>query len=129
MNETPPKEDSLREELHNLGKNISALFRAAWESQERQVVQKEIEEGLTEMVAALNKAAVEFRQSKTGQQFEQDIADLSRRIHSGEIESKIRSDIREVLAKINTELENGTARWGSESTPNNPPDPPPDSNN
>jgi len=128
MNERPPLGNDLGEELKNLGKNISSFLHTAWESPERQGAQKGIEEGLAEMIAVLNKAVVDFRQSETGQHFEEDVVDLKRRIDNGEIGSKVRDDIRQVLERINKELEKGSARWGSDSSPNPPPDDPPPSN-
>jgi succinate dehydrogenase/fumarate reductase flavoprotein subunit len=128
MDDKQPLENDLGEELKNLGKNISSFLRTAWESPERQGAQKEIEEGLAEMIAVLNKAVGDFRQSKTGQQVEEDVADLKRRIDNGEIGSKVRDDIRQVLEKINSELEKGSAPRGSDSSSKPPPDDTPPSN-
>ena len=125
-----PDENNIGDEFRTLGKNISTIFRTAWESQERRDIQKEIEEGLNEIISSLNKAAVGFQESNTGQRLKQDISDLNRRFQNGEVEGKIRKDISEVLSKINRELENNTHRWTSkpdqESTSEPIPESPPD---
>jgi hypothetical protein len=124
MSENNTPDNDLGEEFRILGKNISAFFKAAMESPERQKLQADIESGMAEVVAALNKAASDFHQSETGKQLDNDLAELKQRIHDGEIEDKIRTELREVLSKVNSELAKGTSRWnsnppGTESPQNN----------
>ncbi|NPV86864.1 MAG: hypothetical protein HPY45_12740 [Anaerolineae bacterium] len=108
MSEDHPFQDgNLGEELHNLGKNIGALLRSAWQSPERQKLQEDIESGLADLVATLNSAAEEFRQSETGKQVQAEIEDIKQRLQNGELENKIRNDLYTILRQINAELEKG----------------------
>jgi len=114
MSEPNPQESNLSEEISNLGKNLSAFFQSAWASPERQRVQKEIEESLTEVGDELSKAADEFAQSETGKQLKSDLRDLNRRIESGELQKKAKNELLDALRKASAELEKASNRWSEE---------------
>lgn len=105
MDKTNPEPGDLGRELSRLGENLRQVFTAAWASDDRLRIQREIETGLTEMAEALRSAADEFRQSESGRQLEQEVRDLEQRIQSGELESRVRTDLMEVLRTVNAELD------------------------
>jgi hypothetical protein len=116
MTENQPNEPELGDELHNLGKNLSEFFHAMWESEERRKVQKDIENGISELGTTIHKAATDFSQTKTGQQMKADVKDLKARLQNGEVQEKARQEMLAALKRINQELTRAAERWNSAST-------------
>jgi len=113
MSETEKREDVLADEFRNLGKNLTEVMRAAWESPERKNMQAEIEAGLDELGKSLNHEVSSFRQSPSGQRLKADMEDLNQRIRSGEVTSRARDELLAALKRANAELQNFISRWGS----------------
>jgi len=107
MSDEPQKasQDSLKDEFRRLGSNLQQTIINAWESDERKEVQKDLEEGFTELISSLRKMASEFEQSPAAQQMKSDIHDINERVQSGELQSKVRQDIFGALRKANEEIE------------------------
>jgi hypothetical protein len=103
-NDKFPSED-LTDEFRNLGNNLKNIFQNAWESAERRKLQQEIETGLDELGKSLNQAFKEIKDSPAGQQFTEDARDLHDRVRSGEVETKVRSELLSVLQQVNAELQ------------------------
>ena len=109
MSEQPePQEGSssgdLASEFQELGKNLKNIFVNAWESEQRKNLQKELEEGFSELGDSLKQTAEEIHDSDAGQRVKAEAEDLRDRVRSGEVETKIREDILSVLHKVNSEL-------------------------
>lgn len=96
----------ISDDFKQLGDNLVEVLRAAWERPERKAIQEELETGLNELGAALNRAAGEFTESETGQKLKADVVDLKNRVESGEVEGAIREDVRAALSAVNKELAN-----------------------
>jgi hypothetical protein len=109
-NESRSQANTIGNELRALGDNLIATLREAWGTPERQRLQSEIETGLADLGSSLKKAAADFETSPTGQRLKADIDDFGERVRSGEVESKLRSELLEVLRAVNRELENAAAR-------------------
>jgi len=121
MTDSNPKDNkapntNISEELNELGNNLREALRSAWESEERRKLQKDIEEGLANLGESLSQAARDFSSSQTGQELKEDVKDMRDRWRSGEVGSKVHSEIMEALRKINTELQ--------KTVKQNPPPPP-----
>jgi hypothetical protein len=101
--ESPPED--LASEFQNLGENLKSIILGAWESEERQNLQKDIEDGLAGLGSSLKQTANEIQESDAGQRVKTEAEDLRDRVRSGEAETKIRSDLQSVLHKLNKELE------------------------
>jgi hypothetical protein len=115
MSENPPNEPDLGDELRSLGKNLSDFLRAAWASEERKRVQQDIESSLTELGKTIDKAANDFSASETGQRMKADMHDFSKRVQTGEVQQKARSELLEALKKVNQELTKAANKWGEPS--------------
>ncbi len=109
-NENKTPENNISDELNELGKNLRDALHAAWQSEDRKKVQKEIETGLANLGASLSKAAEDFSNSPTGQNLKSDVKDMQDRWKSGEMGSKVRTEISDVLRKINNELQKATKK-------------------
>lgn len=91
-------------ELQELGRNLRDMLQTVWESEERKKVQTEIETGLKDLGASLNQAAQDFNTSPAGQTIKSDVEDLKERLRTGEVQSKVRSDVLTALKSVNNEL-------------------------
>ncbi len=121
MSDQPEHESNdIADELRQLGKNIKEALRSAWESQERQKLQQEIQSGLSELGNMLNQAADDFNGSQAGQNIKADISDFKERLRTGEVESKVRSEILEALQTANRELKRATQSRRPPEEQNNP---------
>jgi len=104
-----PGED-IGDQLNELGKNLREALRTAWESDERRKLQLDIEEGLTNLRDSLNEAVNDFSNSQTGQTLKSDMKDLHERWQTGEVGSKVRSEIAEALRTVNQELQKASQK-------------------
>ncbi len=104
-NENKTPNDSISDQLNELGKNLKSALQSAWESEERRKLQKEIEDGLANLGTSLSQAAKDFSNSQTGQNLKEDVQDIKERWRTGEVSSKVRSDVVEALRKVNAELQ------------------------
>jgi ElaB/YqjD/DUF883 family membrane-anchored ribosome-binding protein len=109
--------DEIADEFRQLGKNLISMLQSTWESEERKKLQQEIESGLRELGDTLNQAATDFRQSPAGQKLKADVEDFHTRVRSGEVESKIRTELVSILRQINSELTKVTAPGATSATP------------
>lgn len=115
MSESNPNEnnlpnDDIGDQLNELGKNLREALRTAWESDERRKLQVDIEDGLANLRDSLNQAATEFSNSPTGQNLKDDMKDLHERWQTGEVGSKVRSEIAEALRTVNKELQKASQK-------------------
>ena len=117
MSENQPNEPDLGDELRNLGKNLSDFLRAAWASEERKRVQQDIESSLSELGKTIDKAANDFSASETGQRVKSDVQDFKKRVETGEVQDKARTEMLAVLKRVNQELTKAADKWGTGSSP------------
>jgi len=76
MNQEPRPSGEFSDELRALGENLRTVFQAAWDSDDRRRLQREIETGMGELADSLSKAAREFSESDTGKQMKDEVRDL-----------------------------------------------------
>ncbi len=100
-------------EISDLGKNISDLFKTAWDSPQRKEVQKELESGMQEFKETVNRIAEDFSASETGKQIKSELNELKENISSGDLENEIENEILKALNKVNEELSNVINKWSS----------------
>jgi hypothetical protein len=113
MTEQNPPQDDLTEELRRLADNINQFAKTVWESPERQRIQQDLEVRLNEMGTNLEDAAHQFSQSPTGQQIKNELDDFGQRVASGEIETKVKTEIIKVLGTLNQHIEQAANRHQS----------------
>ena len=65
--EKPQADVDISAEFAELGKKLRTTVETAWQSQERQKVQREIQDGLVKLRDELDKTAKSIRESETGQ--------------------------------------------------------------
>lgn len=109
-NENKTPNDNIGDQLNELGKNLREVLKSAWESEERKKVQKEIEDGLTNLGASLSEAAKDFSKSSAAQNIKEDVKDIHDRWRTGEVGSKVRTEIVDALRKVNEELQKASRK-------------------
>jgi hypothetical protein len=109
-NENKTQKDTIGEQLNELGRNLRHVLQSAWESEERQKFQQEIEVGLANLGESLSEAAKDFSNSPAGKSLKEDVIDIQERWQSGEMQSKVHNDIMDALRKVNTELQKATQK-------------------
>lgn len=115
-NENKPSEESISDQLNELGKNLRDALQAAWTSEERRKLQDDIVTGLSSLGTTLSQAAMDLSNSPTGQTIKDDMKDLHERWRSGDVGTKVHTEVVESLRRVNEELQKATRR--------NPPAPP-----
>lgn len=117
MGDKSRSDGEMREAFRELGDNLSALIRAGWQSEERRQVQREIEKGLEELAATLQRAAEDFAEGETGQQLKKDLESLQERAHAEEWGERARQELLRVLSAINQELDSKRREWSEGEDP------------
>jgi hypothetical protein len=104
--QNPPQSQSttIAEEFAELGRNIKQAVQSAWTSEERKRLQSEIETGLMEASRVLKQATDELSKSQAAKNLKADAEDFQRRVQTGELEAKIRSELQAALHMANKEL-------------------------
>ena len=100
----------LGEEFRNLGDNLKQVLQEAWRSEERIRLQEEIESGLSDAAATLRTAAADFEQSPAGERMKVEMQDLGEKMRDGRLQDDVRSELVEMLRKLNDELKAAAAR-------------------
>jgi len=100
----------LGEEFRNLGDNLKQVLQEAWRSEERIRLQQEIESGLSDAAATLRTAAADFEQRQAGRRLKAEMQDLGEKMREGRLQDEVRSELVEMLRKLNDELKAAAAR-------------------
>jgi hypothetical protein len=95
----------LHHEFEQLGQNLKAALKTAWESEESRRLQAELRSGLAALEVGLRQAAQEVTTGETGQRIKAEVDDFSQRVKSGEVESRLRTDLLSALRTVNSELQ------------------------
>jgi len=103
---TNDQSTNLSDEFVKLGRNFKDALQSAWTSEERKKLQAEIESGLMEASRALKQATDDFSKSPAAQTFKADAEDFRKRVQTGELEAKIRSELLNALRMANEALKN-----------------------
>lgn len=88
---------SLEQELRRLGENLANLLRAAWESDERKAIEREISERLEGLNRKLNEATEKMRLSER-------LQDAWQMVHGPQILREVEAGLAETLRRLNEEL-------------------------
>lgn len=124
MDDQKPSND-IAFEFAELGKNIKKALQSAWSSDERKKLQAEIEKGLKEAEKALQHATSDISQTQVGKTFKNEAGDFQKRVKSGELEAKVRSEVLNALRIANEQLKKAfpggaSSEGGSAQPPDRP---------
>ena len=91
-------------EFAEFGQNIKKALQSAWASEDRKNLQAEIEKGLREAGEALKTASSDISHSQAAQTLKTEAEDFQKRVKSGELEAKARSELLAILRMANEQL-------------------------
>jgi hypothetical protein len=117
-NDNKSPNESISDQLNELGKNLRDALQAAWSSEERRKLQQDIEDGMASLGASLSQAARDFSNTPTGQTIKDDVKDLQQRWRSGEVGSKVHTEVVDALRRVNDELQKAAGK--NPPPPDNP---------
>jgi hypothetical protein len=117
MTEEPTQEGTLSAELRELGMNLVAVLRTAWDQPERKRLQQEIVNGLNEMGTTIRDETDKFTQSPTGQRLKSDVSNVTQRVQSGELEARGRQELLNALQMANQQIQRAIEKLSERSTP------------
>jgi hypothetical protein len=109
----PSSKSDLHNEFEQLGQNLKAALKTAWESEESRQLQAELKSGLAALEVGLRQAAQEVTTGETGQRLKAEVEDLGQRVKSGEVENKLRHELLAALRSVNSELQKRSGQGGS----------------
>jgi hypothetical protein len=111
MSDNPQSPESISEELRKLGDNLKNTLNALWQSEERQNITQNVEQGISDLGKAIDNLANEVTKGETSQRLKQDFNDLRTRVNNGELETQVRSEMVSSLHRVNEELNKFSTRW------------------
>jgi hypothetical protein len=104
-NEKPQADADIAAEFAELGKKLRTTVETAWTSQERQRVQREVEDGLVKLRDELDKAVKNLRTSEPGQKVEAEVKRVRDDIGTGKVTDDVRIGIVSGLRGIGAALD------------------------
>jgi len=107
-------ERTIVQELSELGRQLSATLRGAWESEERRGLQREISEGLEALGDQVEEAVQSARGSEALQGLKTDIKQAAKTARESEPVQDIRAGLVKGLQEINRGLSRLVASWQAE---------------
>ena len=103
MSDDKPESD-LSAELRELGRNLKTAAKTAWQSEESRRLQQELKAGMAALEAGLREAGADIQSGETGQRIRKEADDFRERVRTGEMETRLRTDLLSALRTVNAEL-------------------------
>lgn len=107
--------NDLKDQFRNLGENIKNVLNGAWDSQERQNVQQEIQDGLNEVGEILDGLVAGVRESEPGKKFVEGMDDLSEKYQTGEMQAQVRESLVSAMDSLNANLKKASDTFSSKN--------------
>ncbi len=105
----------LAADLRALGENLKDALRAAWTSAERERLQAEIEGGLASLRQTLGRTFDEARDRASRREKMEEVrtrvSGLREELRSGQARDKVRTEIHDLLTRLNDEVRRSKDRW------------------
>jgi len=101
---TTPNASELANELNKLGDNLANLLKAAWESEERRSVEREIASGIEQMNKKLADAAEQIRTDARLNEAKRAAKEAWETAHGPQVVNELRLGVLDTLKRINEEL-------------------------
>jgi hypothetical protein len=116
QNSSQNRSNDIAAEFAEFGQNIKRALQSAWTSDDRKTLQADIEKGLKEASDALKQATNDFSHSQVGQTLKTEADDFQKRVKSGELEAKVRSEVLAALRMANDQLKKAFSGGASSET-------------
>jgi hypothetical protein len=106
---TQQTQSSLEQELNKLGENLSNLFKALWDSEERKSLERELTAGVESANKALVDAVEKVRTDQTAANVKQNLKEAWESARGPQILSEIQTGITNTLHRVNEEISKRSA--------------------
>lgn len=104
MSEQNAQQSSIERELNKLGENLSNLFRAMWESEERKSIEREVTANLERLNARMNEMVEKVRANKVATNLKQSVKEAWETAHGPQILNELQAGLADTLHKLNEEI-------------------------
>lgn len=104
-------EQTVVEELGELGRQLGTAFKAAWESEQRRELQQEISEGFKALGDQLEEAVKTAREGEALQELQTDVKQAVETARQSDALQGVRRGLLKGLRQINRELNDLVASW------------------
>ncbi|BCX02614.1 MAG: hypothetical protein KatS3mg053_0552 [Candidatus Roseilinea sp.] len=104
MSEQNAQQSSVERELNKLGENLSNLFRAMWESEERKSIERELTANLERLNARVNDAVEKVRADQVATNLKQSVKEAWETAHGPQILNELQAGLTETLRRLNEEI-------------------------
>jgi hypothetical protein len=121
MSDNPSGEESLRQELEALGKNLVGALHSAWEAPESRRLREEMTSSLSDLAATLKREADALAHHPATQQVKNDVEQIGEKIKATEAQEAVRRELLGALRTVNTELQKVIDHWSAPMPPAEPP--------
>ena len=98
------REGNVADALRNLGQQFVYTMQAAWDSDERKQVEKEMRDGMQQFAAEVDKAFNEVKGSPAGKRAQEEAADLKDSFEKGEFAPRMQKSMVQGLQWLSDEL-------------------------
>ena len=95
---------SLVTELSRLGENLGKLVRAAWESEERKTVEKELKSGLDKFNQHINRAVEQTKAEENLTKAKETVQDAWTTAHGPQVLREMQAGLVDSLKRLNDEI-------------------------
>lgn len=104
MSEQNTQQSSIERELNKLGENLSNLFRAMWESEERKSIEREVTANLEQVNKRMNDAVEKVRTDQTANNLKQSAKEAWETARGPQILNELQTGLTDTLRKLNEEI-------------------------
>ncbi len=102
--EQTPTSESITDDLRELGSNLVNALQSTWESVERKELQRSVEKGISGVLAALEDTTDDLDLEDVSERVRAGFSQIEEKIRSGELEDSVRTNVTDILERINAEL-------------------------
>ena len=113
MNDVPPSEESLRQEIEALGQNLIGAVRSIWDAPESKRMRDEMTSGLSDLGSTLKREADYLASHPATQQIKTDVGQIGEKIKAPEAQAAVRRELLSALQTVNSELHKVIDRWSA----------------
>ncbi|MCS6849019.1 MAG: hypothetical protein RMN52_15040 [Anaerolineae bacterium] len=104
MSEQNTQQSSIERELNRLGENLSNLFRAIWESEERKSIEREVTVNLERLNARMSEVVEKVRADKVATNLKQSVKEAWETAHGPQILNELQAGLADTLRRLNEEI-------------------------
>lgn len=111
MSDIPPNEESIKQEIETLGKNLISALHSAWSAPESKRLRDEMTNGLNDLGSTLKREAEYLASHPATLQMKDDVEQFGEKLKAPEAQAAVRRELIGALQTVNAELQKLIDRW------------------